>query len=160
MSTSNRSAAAKKAAATRARKAAAAKAATPPPGVQPPERTPDELDAITDERARIAALDAAKTRIESAEEALADLERSVTQREWIIVMGKLAATREQINRDGSLRLLALAWVNEKREHGGASWDRLLDMTDEELLEAHGFSIEDASLVAEAEAKAEAEGGNG
>lgn len=65
-------------------------------------------------------------------------EATLTQREWLLVCRQLDASREQISGDGSLRLLALGWLREKREHGGASWDRLLDMTDRELLDLHGF----------------------
>lgn len=93
------------------------------------------------------------TRAELAEEARAEriteaateldaFEETLTQREWLLVCNKLDRNRQQISSDGSLRLLALGWVKEKREHGGASWDRLLDMTDEEILVLHGFPVGD------------------
>src|SRR5689334_6293250 len=58
-------------------------------------------------------------KVEAATDALEDLENSVTQREWLLITLRLDRTREQIAKDGSLRLLALGWVREKRDHGGA-----------------------------------------
>lgn len=78
---------------------------------------------------------------------LAELEATVTQREWLLVCNQLDRNRAQIAADGGLRLLALAWVRQKREHGGASWERLLDLTDTELLELHGFQIENPAAEA-------------
>lgn len=83
-----------------------------------------------------------KARVEEATAALADLERTVTQREWLLIRQRLNASREEIAKEGGLRLLALAWIREKREHGGASWDRLLEMTDEDLVALHGFPTEE------------------
>jgi hypothetical protein len=80
-------------------------------------------------------------RVDEATEALEALEESVVQREWLLITLRLDRTREQIAADGSLRLLALAWVREKRDHGGADWDRLLEMTDKELVDLHGFPTE-------------------
>ena len=88
-----------------------------------------------------AALDPLELYLERVEERRGELdtfEATVTQREWLIVYRKLEVDRQAINRDGSLRLLALGWIREKREHGGASWDRLLEMTDREILDLHGF----------------------
>lgn len=65
-------------------------------------------------------------------------EASVTQREWLLMCRRLECDRSAIRTDGSLRLLALGWLREKREHGGASWDALLDMTDRQLLDVHGW----------------------
>lgn len=66
------------------------------------------------------------------------LASSVTQREWLIITRALERTRHEIGSDTGLTLLAMAWVKEKHEHGGASWDRLLDMTDQQLEDLHGF----------------------
>lgn len=87
-------------------------------------------------------VEAYKARVEEATKGLDDLQETVTQREWLLVTARLDRPRQAIVEDGGLRLLALAWVKEKREHGGASWDRLLDMTDTELVELHGFPAED------------------
>ncbi len=100
-----------------------------------------------------AAAKVALTTEEQAQEAadrisndLSELEATVTQREWLLVCNKLDRNREQIHKDGSLRLLALAFVRQKREHGGANWDRLLDCTDAELLELHGYAIENPAAA--------------
>lgn len=66
--------------------------------------------------------------------------RSVTQGEWLTVCRGLDMTRTQINDDQDLLLLAAGYVREKREHGAASWDVLLGMTDRELLALHGFDV--------------------
>lgn len=76
--------------------------------------------------------------VDEANERLDQLATTVTQREWLLITTKLDRTRQQIGVDSGLTLLAMAWVKEKREHGGASWDRLLDMTDDELSLIHGF----------------------
>lgn len=81
-------------------------------------------------------------RVDEATEATEALEATVTQREWLLITIRLDRTREQIAADGGLRLLALAWVREKRDHGGADWDTLLDMTDDQLVERHGFPTEE------------------
>lgn len=77
-------------------------------------------------------------KVQQAREEVDAFEETITQREWLLVCNKLERTRSELQRDGSLRLLALGWVKEKREHGGASWDRLLEMTDRELLTLHGY----------------------
>jgi uncharacterized protein (DUF2235 family) len=77
-----------------------------------------------------------------AQDAMAELAESVTQREWLIITRKLDQTRPQIGGDSGLTMLALAWVKEKRAHGGADFDRLLDMTDAQLSELHGFPAGD------------------
>lgn len=86
--------------------------------------------------------EATQAKIAAAEEALALVQRSVTQRDWLNITQVLNATRAQVLEDGGLRLLALAWVKEKAAHGGASWDVLLDLTDEDLLVLHGFPTHD------------------
>lgn len=88
------------------------------------------------------ALEAYEARVRDASEALDTLEATITQREWLLITTRLDRSREQIAKDGALRLLALGWVREKREHGGASWDRLLEMTDDELLALADFPTED------------------
>jgi hypothetical protein len=86
--------------------------------------------------------DAIRERITAAEEGLATIQRAITQRDWLLITQALDKTRKDILEDGGLRLLALAWVKEKNAHGGASWDVLLDMTDDQLLEMHGFPTDD------------------
>ncbi len=92
---------------------------------------------------------ATRARIESAEQGLADVQRTVTQRDWLQITQVLDHPRQRVIEDGGLRLLALAWVKEKNAHGGASWDVLLDMTDEQILELHGFPTEDETTPEEA-----------
>jgi hypothetical protein len=58
------------------------------------------------------------------------LAETVTQRDWLIITRTLDRTRQQ--------------VKEKRDHGGASWDRLLDLTDRQLERLHGFPDGDGS----------------
>ena len=83
-------------------------------------------------------------RNEEANERLQAIAASVTQREWLIITRTLDRNRQQIGSDTGLTLLAMGWVKEKREHGGASWDRLLDLTDEQLEELHGFPAGDGT----------------
>lgn len=66
--------------------------------------------------------------------------RSTTQGEWIAVCRGLSMTRETITNDEDLLLLAMAWVRDKRKHGSASWDVLLELTDRGVLEFHGFEL--------------------
>lgn len=75
---------------------------------------------------------------EEADERVSKLADTVTQREWLQITTALERTRNQIGADSGLTLCVLAWVKEKRDHGGASWDRLLDMTDAQLGEFHGY----------------------
>ena len=96
---------------------------------------------------------ATRAKIEAAEEGLALVQRTVTQRDWLNITQVLNHTRKEVLEDGGLRLLALAWVKEKAAHGGASWDVLLDMTDEDLLELHGFPTHDDSPDEDAPAPA-------
>jgi hypothetical protein len=105
-----------------------------------PKRTPQETERARQADLEAKAQEAYQARVEEATEDLANLERSVTQREWLLIRQRLNASREEIAKEGGLRLLALAWIREKREHGGASWDRLLEMTDEDLVRLHGFPV--------------------
>lgn len=98
-------------------------------------------DTHTDESRPDAALSPAELWDEKSEEARQALDRlaeSTTQREWLLITTRLDRTRQQIGADSGLTLLALAWVKERRAHGGASWDKLLDMTDEQLSVLHDF----------------------
>lgn len=97
-------------------------------------------DAVAQEKAERDA------RIERFEVELQELEESIVQREWLLVTRALDHSRADIMADGSLKLLALGWIKEKRAHGGADWDKLLDMTDKELLELHGISVEDQDAI--------------
>jgi hypothetical protein len=107
-----------------------------------PKRTLQEEEKARQMDLERKAQEAFDARVEEATAALEDLERTVTQREWLLIRQRLNASREEIAKEGGLRLLALAWIREKREHGGASWDRLLEMTDEELVALHGFPTEE------------------
>lgn len=118
------------------KKAPAKKAATAP------KRNAQEEQQARQADLERKAQEAYQARVEEATADLADLERTVTQREWLLIRQRLNASREEIANEGGLRLLALGWIREKREHGGASWDRLLEMTDEELVRLHGFPTEE------------------
>lgn len=120
-----RSAAAKKAAATRAKNKTTEEQQLRERLAQNQEAAQREFEA----------------RVKEANQALEDLENTVTQREWLLITARLDRTRDQIATDGSLRLLALGWVKEKHDHGGANWDILLEMTDKELVRLHGFPDE-------------------
>lgn len=107
---------------------------------------PDQVDQVEEARDQITKSEAAaqaefEARVQEASDNLTALEETVTQREWLLVTAALDRTRDQIAQDGSLRMLALAWVREKHDHGGASWDALLDMTDRDLVRLHGFPEE-------------------
>lgn len=99
----------------------------------------DAIDALDVSEATKAATREATARLEA-------IQRNVTQREWLNITQVLDRTRVEIIEDGGLRLLALGWVKEKHAHGGASWDVLLDMTDDQLLELHGFPTDDGEPV--------------
>lgn len=79
---------------------------------------------------------------QEAAQAFADdldrLSKTVTQREWLLITSRLDRPRDKIVEDGSLRLLALGWVRKVRDHGGANWNELLELTDDKLLELHGW----------------------
>lgn len=109
-------------------------------------------------RAQLEQLDpATRQAVTDAEARLEQLQRSTTQRDWLLITQALNRTRNEVVSDGGLRLLALAFVKEKRDHGGANWDVLLDMTDEQLLELHGFpDLEGTSPALEDVAPAEGE----
>ncbi len=85
---------------------------------------------------------AIRAQVEAAEAGLYAVQRTITQRDWLNITQVLDRPRTTILEDGGLRLLALAWVKEKAAHGGASWEVLLDMTDEEILALHGFPTSD------------------
>lgn len=70
---------------------------------------------------------------------MVELEETITQREWLQITGKIDRGRKEILSDENLKLLALAWIHAKREHGGAQWEPLLDLTDTGLLEFLGIS---------------------
>lgn len=82
--------------------------------------------------------------VEAASERLDDLQKTITQREWLLICRTLDLPREAVVRDGGTRLLALAWIKGKRDHGGAKWEPLLEATDEEMLVIHGFPTEEPS----------------
>lgn len=79
-------------------------------------------------------------RLKDANEATEKFFQAVTQREWLLVCRALDASREEIGADQGLMLMAQGWLTEKHAHGGASWDRLLDMTDDELLVEVGYPL--------------------
>lgn len=76
--------------------------------------------------------------VQAGRDRLDQLAGEVTQREWLNITKVLDRTRQEIGGDPGLTMLALGWVKEKRDHGGASWERLLDMTDTQLEDLHGF----------------------
>jgi hypothetical protein len=101
-----------------------------------PTKTKAQLAAEEAERAR-------KARTENNDRARHDLKfliRSITQGEWLSICRQLDLTRDQIGEDENLMLLAAAWVKEKRKHGTASFDVLLELTDRGLLEFHGYQL--------------------
>lgn len=117
---------------------------TPEEATEAPQETGETAEATEVRRKDLEArqVEAYRERVKEASDGLDELQETVTQREWLLITAKLDRPRQAIVEDGGLRLLALAWVKEKREHGGASWDRLLDMTDTDLVEVHGFPAED------------------
>ena len=117
---------------------------TPEEATEAPQETGETAETTEARRKDLEArqVEAYRERVKEASDGLDELQETVTQREWLLITAKLDRPRQAIVEDGGLRLLALAWVKEKREHGGASWDRLLDMTDTDLVEVHGFPAED------------------
>lgn len=113
---------------------AASPAPVPPAGIVPPARGSSG--------AELSPAELWDQGVDDARQALDQLARETTQRDWLIITRKLDRSRQEIGADSGLTLLALAWVKEKREHGGASWDRLLDMTDAQLEAIHGFPAGD------------------
>lgn len=103
----------------------------PPAGVIPPAREPaPDLGETPAE--------AFDRQLAEANEKLQKLADETTQREWLLITRALDRSRQQIGGDIGLTMLAMLWVREKREHGGASWDKLLDLTDRQLEDALGF----------------------
>ena len=135
---------------------------------QAPASTPSgepQPDPVRDARDQLKLTEAEQAEqrrlsIGEAYEQMQAFSATVTQREWLLVCGALNVTREQLQASGALTILALAWVREKREHGGASWDRLLEMTDDQLLAVHGIVVtdEDAAAIAQGEDEQQAHGG--
>jgi hypothetical protein len=105
-------------------------------------QTPAAGDTITGEptkpTAQLSPGELWDQKTDEARAGLDELAAVTTQREWLQITTRLDRNRQQIGTDSGLTLLALAWVKEKRAHGGASWDRLLDMTDEQLSAIHDF----------------------
>lgn len=133
---------AKKTAAKRpAKKTTAARSSSSSSSTTTTEPTAQEAQAERQETKASQAQEAYDAKVQEASEALDSLESTVTQREWLLITTRLDRTRAQIAVDGGLRLLALAWVREKRDHGGASWDRLLEMTDDDLVKMMDFPTE-------------------
>lgn len=102
-----------------------------------PEMTGEQIAARAADL-RAAAQERYEAKVIEIRADLAKFSETITQREWLLVQRALEASRDQIADDEGLTLLALAWIRNKREHGGASWDRLLDMTDADLRAEHGF----------------------
>lgn len=67
-----------------------------------------------------------------AREALEGIVATATQKDWLLITAAFDRTRHQISEDTGLVMAAGAWLREKRDHGGAKFDRFLSMTDEEL----------------------------
>lgn len=124
-------------------KKAAAKKATP---AKKTAETPEARRARLEEKAQREL----EARQAQSREELEELEAAVTQREWLLICRRLEVTRNQIDSDYGLRLLALAWVNEKRKHGGAEWDKLLNATDDELMALLGYAPDGSPLDTPAE----------
>lgn len=77
----------------------------------------------------------AETKI-SSQERVRPLVESITQREKFLLADRLSRPFSEIMEDPDRIMLALAWVKRKRENGGKapSFDELLDMTDQQLLD--------------------------
>lgn len=82
---------------------------------------------------------AVKANNEQAQKWLRLFGRTMTQGDWLTITRLLDMSREDIGEDQNLVLLAFAYVKEKRAHGEASIDILLELTDRQLLAAHGFA---------------------
>lgn len=122
-----------------------AKKTTPKPtkaAAAKPAKTPQERrEALEERRAR-----EAQAREAAVAADLDQLEASITQREWLLICRRLEVTRQQIAADLSLRLLALAWVRQQRTHGGAEWDKLLGLTDEQIIGVLGYDLDGNPLT--------------
>lgn len=102
--------------------------------VQPPAREETPLAETPAE-----AFDRQMRQAQAQLQAIAD---ECTQREWLQITKALDCTRQQIADDSGLTCLAMLWAREKHAHGGASWDRLLDLTDQQLEAELGFPAGD------------------
>lgn len=98
---------------------------------------PTKAQLAEAERARAARIE----HNNKARRELLKLLRTITQGDWLAICRALDLTRDQISDDENLTLLAAAWVKDKRKHGASSWDVLLEMTDADLLEFHGYQLE-------------------
>lgn len=104
------------------------------------EQRQDVLDSGS--TAAMTAEEAREAQAEEASNHVSEVMDTVTQREWLGISRALDMPRGAIVDDSSTYMVAAAWVTEKRAHGGASWDRILDMTDRQILELLGFPTDD------------------
>lgn len=78
---------------------------------------------------------------------------AVTQREKLLIAKALDASYAEVMQDTTLVLIALVWIKEKHQHGGADWDSILDATDLELIDRLGLTdVEDDLSDAEGNAE--------
>lgn len=92
--------------------------------------------------------DAASPTAEAGDEDVAQsFMQQTTQREWLLIQKALDAKKDEIAEDMTRLLLAMAWVKGKREHGGASWDTYLDMTDDQITAYLGITDDDVAELA-------------
>lgn len=80
-------------------------------------------------------------------EILRDIIDKTTQREKLLVGKRLEMPFSEVIQDEDLALTALAWLKVKHESGGADWDRILDMTDTQILDTLGLNDEEAEEAA-------------
>lgn len=64
--------------------------------------------------------------------------RTMTQGEWLAICRALDLSRDSIADDENLVLLAAAWAKDKRDRGAGNMGELLELTDRQLGERHGF----------------------
>lgn len=73
---------------------------------------------------------------------------SITQREWLQICRTLEAGKEDVIEQAELMFPALLWVHRKHAHGGADWDKVLDLTDGEVFAELGITDDDAEAAPE------------
>jgi hypothetical protein len=75
---------------------------------------------------------------------LGELATTITQREWLLICRALEASKDDILERSELLMPAIAWVHLKRAHGGADWDKVLDLTDLEVIDLLGLNTDEVA----------------
>ena len=71
---------------------------------------------------------------------------TATQRDWLLIQQRLDADKETVLSDMTRLFVALVWLKRKREAGGAKFDPILDLTDEQIYAELGIDADTAAAI--------------